>query len=108
MEEIVKRGKITILNCHIQSGNNRILKLMKRYSDTEKIKDAFLRLKKAFPKLIIDTDVIAGFPTETEEEFKDSLNFIKSTNLDMGLMIGFSCKSGTEAEDIKPKIPKDK
>jgi len=104
LEKIVKRQKITQIGIPIQSGSSRILKLMHRFPDTEKMKDAFLRLKKAHPGLVIYTHHLLGFPSETEEEFKQTLNFIKESKIDGGWVFPFSCRSDTKAESIEPKI----
>ncbi len=104
LSEILKRQKITNLDIPIQSGNSRILKLMYRYSNVDKMKNAFLRLKKVFPELTLNTDVIVGFPTETWEEFKQTLDFIIEVGFDAGAFFEFSCKPETKAETIEPKI----
>jgi threonylcarbamoyladenosine tRNA methylthiotransferase CDKAL1 len=107
LEKIVKRNKIKIIDIPIQSASERILKLMHRYSDVEKMRDTFLRLKKADPTLGIDTDIIVGFPTETDKDFKESLCFFQEIDFNSGSCIGFSCKSGTDAEKIEPKVSND-
>ena len=104
LEEILKRGKIKYINIPIQSGSSRVLKLMRRYSNVEKIKDAFIRLKKAYPDLSILTHCIVGFPTETEEEFMGTLEFIRDTNMDIGYLLPMSVRPDTTAENIEPKI----
>lgn len=107
LEEIVQEGKIRRILSAIQSGNSRILGLMNRYNNVEKIKDAFLRLKKANPHILLETESICGFPSETREEFKDTLDFIVDVNLSWGVIFPFSCKTGSKAETIEPKIPND-
>ena len=107
LEKIVKSGKISGIAIPVQSGNGRILKLMSRYHNPDKIKDAFLRLKKACPDITLVTHMIAGFPSETEEEFEESLEFIVSAKIDMGVVMFMSVKSGTRAESMDPKIPDD-
>jgi len=107
LENILKRGKIPIMDIALQSANSRILKLMNRFSDVNKIKDALLRIKKAYPDLSLSAEIILGFPTETEEEFDDTLSFIEDVNLQAGHIYLFSCKTGTEAENINPKISKE-
>ena len=107
MERILKKGKVRRILSSIQSGNPRILKLMRRYPDTEKLKDAYFRLKKAYPDLLLETEAICGFPTETFEEFKDTLKFINDVRFGWGAIFPFSCKTGTKAEEIEPKIPED-
>ena len=104
---IIKTKKIIALGIPIQSGNNRILKLMNRYHDKEKIIEALIKIKKAFPKLILHTHIMIGFPTETEEEFKQTMSFIEKCNFDGGKAFPYSCKSGSVAEQIEPKVPKN-
>ena len=107
LEEIVKKGKIKAICIPIQSGNNRILKHMNRYSDVKKIKSAFIRLRKAYPDLSIATHCIVGFPSETAREFKETLDFIKATYLDLGQIISMSIRADTEAENIEPKVSRE-
>jgi ribosomal protein S12 methylthiotransferase len=104
LEEIFRRNKIHYIDAPIQAGTTRILKLMKRYEQTEKMKDAFTRLKVSTPDLVINTHYILGFPTETEDEFKQTLSFIKDVSFDNIIVIPFSPKAGTIAETIEPKI----
>jgi len=106
-EGILKRGKIKAINVPVQSGSNRILKLMHRYSNSEKIQDVLLRLKKAHPDLTLGTHVIVGFPTETEEEFKETLQLVKKTKINIGALVPMSIKQDTVAENIEPKITRN-
>ena len=78
---------------------------MNRYSDVEKMKVALKKINDALPDVSLNTHIIVGFPTETMEEFKDSLNLIKDMNFSAGLVFLYSEKPGTEAEKIVPKIP---
>jgi MiaB/RimO family radical SAM methylthiotransferase len=107
LEKIMEREKIIRIGVPVQSGSNRILKLMNRFHDKDKIKDALLRLKKVFPKLSLHTHIIVGFPTETEEDFLQTLDFIKDCQFSAGQLMPFSSKSGSEAASIEPKIPMD-
>ncbi len=107
LEKVLRTGKIRRILSSIQSGNPRILKLMHRFPDTEKLKEAYLRLKKAYPDLLLETECICGFPTETMEEFKDTLNFILEVRFGWGAFFPFSCKIGTHCESLEPKIPED-
>ncbi len=104
LEDIVKKGKIKAICIPVQSGDTRILKHMNRYSDVEKIKSAFIRLKKANSDLSLATHCIVGFPSETDQEFKETLDFIKATDLDLGIIMLMSIKGDTEAESIEPKL----
>lgn len=108
LEEIVKKGKIKAICIPVQSADNRILTQMNRYSDVEKIQSAFMRLKKANPDLSLATHCIVGFPSETDQEFEKTLDFIKATHLDLGIIMLMSIKTDTEAEMIEPKVSRDK
>lgn len=107
LEVIVKRDKILLFDISLQSINSRILKLMYRYSDNFIIKDAIQRLKKAGSNMLLSVGCIVGFPTETWEEFEETLQFIKDIDFDWGQIYLFSCKNGTEAEKIEPKVAQD-
>jgi tRNA A37 methylthiotransferase MiaB len=107
LEKILQTGRITRMGSSIQSGNPRVMALMRRYSNIEKIKEAFFRLKKAYPPLVLETEVIVGFPTETFEEFLSTLHVIEEVRFNWGVIYPFSCKTGTEAENINPKIPRE-
>jgi tRNA A37 methylthiotransferase MiaB len=107
LEPIFKKGKITSVNIALQSGCDKILKLMNRYHDIEKIKESLIRLKNCSTKLSLDTHFILGFPTETDKDFLQTIDFIKIIDFDMGFIYRFSCKTGTEAEKIEPKVSND-
>jgi len=104
LEKIVKRKKITNMYIPIQSGNDRILKLMHRLSNIDKIKSACSRLKKSFPGLVLNTHCIICFPSENEEEFKQTLSSIKNCNFNGGYIFLFTGKTGTKAKNINPKV----
>ncbi len=99
LENIFKTGKIESADIPIQSMSSRILKLMNRYSNTEKVRDAILRLKEASPSVKLNTCYILGFPTETREELEDTLNFIDEMNFS-GHIFPFSCEKNSKIEKI--------
>ena len=78
-----------------------------RKLEEEKIIKSLKRLNRSFPEMLLHTHIMIGFPTETEEEFYQTLTFIKDCNFDGGKAFPYSCKSGSIAESIEPKIPKD-
>ena len=104
LEEIIKRKKINYILVAFQSGSNRILNLMKRHSDIDKVKNSCKRLKKIYPDLEISSHAIVGFPTETIEDFKQTLSFIAESNIDGGTFFTFSPRPKTLAEKIEPKV----
>ncbi len=67
------------LHIPVQSGNDEILKEMKRNYTSEQFKEIIKRFRAEIPNISIATDIIVGFPGETEEQFQDSLNLIKET-----------------------------
>lgn len=107
LELILKNKKIYCIESAIQSGNERILKIMRRYSNLNEMKKAYIRIRKSFPEIILTTDCIIGFPSESTKEFNDTLNFINDAGFNAGFIIPYSKRSGTEAEKIEPKISSD-
>ncbi|MBN2065837.1 MAG: radical SAM protein [Candidatus Thermoplasmatota archaeon] len=104
LERILSRNRIAGLDIPFQSGSIRILKSMNRYSDIQKIREACMRLKKASPQLVLGTDCIIGFPSETFENLTKTLDFIKEIGFHVGTAIKYSCKRGTPAETVRPII----
>jgi len=104
LEAIFKSGKIRNIAIPIQSASPRILKLMKRSIDLEKLKNALNRLRTADPDMILETHFMIGFPTETEENFQQTLNFVKDINSEFLVFFRFSLRPGTEIEHLEPQI----
>ncbi len=76
--EILKDDRIfKFIHCPVQSGNNKVLKNMKRKYLIEDYKTSINKLKSAIPNLTVSTDIICGFPQETDEEFNDTLELVK-------------------------------
>lgn len=104
--ELMKENKIIASHLHIplQSGSNRILKLMNRKYDLNYFLDRIEEIKKYRNDLSITTDLIVGFPGETEEDFKetlDTLNKIKFTKIHT---FPYSKREGTKASQMKEQI----
>ena len=96
--------KIRSILLSIQSGNNRILKLMRRPYTKEALLDSVSRLKKAHPDLEIRAHFLIGFPGETIEEFRETLELIEKIHFDHALLFLYSDVDGTEACNMEPKI----
>lgn len=103
-EKILSKKRIKIIEIPIQSGSKKILKLMRRFPEVEKIKESFKRLKSSYPDLKIFSHFIVGFPSEKIEDIQKTLIFIRDANIDSGQVFPFSVKKGTKAEKIEPKI----
>ena len=91
----------------LQSGCNRTLKRMNRKYNAEQYAEACERLRTAFPNVAITTDIIVGFPDETEEDFKESLAFAERMKLDKIHTFPYSPKKGTPAAKMKNQISGD-
>lgn len=91
----------------LQSGCNRTLKRMNRKYNAEQYAEACERLRNTFPNVAIITDIIVGFPDETEEDFKESLAFAEKMKLDKIHTFPYSPKKGTPAAKMKNQISGD-
>ena len=90
----------------LQSGNNLILKRMKRRHSREQAIDFCKKVKSLRKDVVFGADIIAGFPTETDEMFKDSLDIIKKCNLTHLHIFPYSIRKNTPAARM-PQVPKD-
>ena len=88
----------------LQSGSDTTLKNMNRKYTSEEYAAACERLRKAFPHVAITTDIIVGFPTETEENFKESYDFAKKVKLSKIHVFPYSPKEGTPAAKMRPQV----
>jgi tRNA A37 methylthiotransferase MiaB len=104
LETIIKTKRIVFINISLQSGSSRILTLMHKFSEIEKVKDALLRIKKAFPEIYLEAQVLIGFPTETEKNFKGTLNLIKKIRFDSCHIFKYRNKRGIEARTLMPQV----
>ncbi len=83
------------LHLPIQSGSNKILDLMKRGYSVEKYKSIINKLKLYRPNITISTDIIVGFPGETDDDFNDTLDIINFVNFDLSYVYMYSPRIGT-------------
>ena len=89
----------------LQSGNNDILSRMNRNYTAEHYLNLVSKLRNAMPNIAITTDVIAGFPGETEEQFIDTLNIMNEVKFDFAYMFKYSERSGTKATELDDQVP---
>lgn len=103
--EVMKNDKFfKFLHLPIQSGNNEILEKMRRKYTVEDFKEIVLKLREGIPDITIATDMIVGFPTETEEQFHDSIGIIREIRPDVLNRSRFWPRPGTEAEKMEGQI----
>lgn len=106
--ERIKQIKHLCPHFHLsmQSGCDATLKRMNRHYTTEEYAAAVEKLRKAFLDCAITTDVIVGFPGETDEEFTKSLNFVKNIGFAQAHVFAYSRRSGTRAAEMPDQIEK--
>lgn len=88
----------------LQSGSDNTLKKMNRRYTTQEYEAACKRLRRTFPDVAITTDIIVGFPTETDEDFNESYDFAEKVKLSKIHVFPYSPKTGTPAAKIRPQV----
>lgn len=89
----------------LQSGSNKILGLMRRRYRRELYTDRVAKIKSLMPHCCIGVDVIVGFPGESEEDFKDTFDFLHDTDVSYLHVFTYSERANTLAIDMKPVVP---
>jgi len=89
----------------IQSGSDRILKLMHRGYTREKFLGIIKKLRAARPEIGISTDIIVGFPGETEEDFEQTMSLAREVEFDQAYIFKYSPRRDTPAADMPDQIP---
>ena len=106
MQKILKSGKIPYICSAVQSGNNRILKLMDRGYNIEDFKKTISLINKNFPEVDLRTQLMTGFPGETDDEFRDTFELLDAINFDYVEVYHFEARPGTKAAEMKNQVPK--
>mgnify|MGYP000025195196 FL=1 len=96
-----------LLHMPLQSGSDRILKAMKRSYRSEKFLGILQRARQAIPGLAISTDIIVGFPGETEEDFQETMRVIRESEFSVAYTYQYSIRPGTPAAEYEDQIPKE-
>lgn len=106
MIETIAKYKNIMPSIHlpVQSGNDEILKLMGRRYTKEEYLTLFNKIKEKIPNVSITTDIIVGFPNETEEQFNDTLDLVNKCKFDLAFTFIFSKRVGTPAEKMQDNI----
>ena len=105
LNRLVKLDKV----CHhfhlsLQSGSDETLKRMNRKYTTKEFQEVVNRLRKAYEDVILTTDIIVGFPGETEEEFNQTYEFLKRINFYKMHVFPYSIRKGTKAAEMPKQI----
>lgn len=93
------------LHLPVQSGSDRILALMKRNHTALEYKSKIRRLKRVKPDICISTDIIVGFPGETDKDFQQTLDLVKAIHFDQSFSFIYSRRPGTPAADLPDDVP---
>ncbi|PTM58898.1 tRNA (N6-isopentenyl adenosine(37)-C2)-methylthiotransferase MiaB [Desmospora activa] len=105
IEVLAKRGNL-VEHIHLpaQSGNSAILKIMARKYTREHYLELVRKIKKAIPDVVLTTDIIVGFPGETEEQFEETLSLMKEVEYDSAFTFIYSPREGTPAAKMKDDV----
>lgn len=105
--EVLAKGGNLVEHIHlpVQHGNSDILKLMARKYTREHFLELAGKIKNAIPNASFTTDIIVGFPNETEEQFQDTLSLVKEVEFDAAYSFIYSPREGTPAAKMKDNVP---
>ena len=98
---------VTQLHLPVQSGSDNILKRMNRHYSVEKYKDLLQYCREKIDGVTITTDIIVGFPGETEKDFQQTLQLLKDVRYDMAFTFIYSKRSGTPAAEFEEQVPEE-
>lgn len=93
------------LHLPLQSGNDRLLKEMRRGYDVSEFLEIVERFRRGYPRMMLSTDIIVGFPGETEEEFRETMRLVEKVGPDIINVTRFSPRPGTPAARMRVKVP---
>ena len=91
----------------VQSGSSSVLKIMNRKYTREQYLELAAKLRRAVPDITMSTDIIVGFPGETEEDFQETLSLVREVKYDSAFTFLYSVRKGTPAAEYEDQIPED-
>lgn len=108
IEAIANNPKIArVLHLPLQSGSSAVLKKMNRKYTKEQYLKLVDKIKTRIPDVVLSTDIIVGFPGETEEDFEDTLDVVRKVNYEQVFMFIYSRREGTIADKMENQIPEE-
>lgn len=108
IEVMGRSGKICKhLHLPLQSGSSRLLKIMNRRYTKEQYLELVDKIRKAVPDIALTTDIIVGFPGETEEDFEETMDVIRRVRYDSAFTFIYSKRTGTPAAEMENQVPED-
>ena len=107
--EVIRDSKKICNHIHfpLQSGSSRLLKLMNRKYTKEHYLEQVEMIRRILPDVSITTDIIVGFPGETEEDFEDTIDVVKKAKFDSAYTFIYSKRTGTPAARMENQVPED-
>ncbi|NLC18088.1 MAG: tRNA (N6-isopentenyl adenosine(37)-C2)-methylthiotransferase MiaB [Clostridiales bacterium] len=107
--EVMKNSKKICRHLHLplQSGSSRLLKLMNRRYTKEDYLSLVEKIRNAMPDISLTTDIIVGFPGETEEDFEDTLDVVRRVGFDSAFTFIYSKRAGTPAATMKEQVDEE-
>ena len=96
-----------LIHLPLQSGNTKVLKEMNRRYTKEQYLNLVEKMKNKIPNLTLSTDIIVGFPGETDEEFEDTLDVVNKVKFEQVYMFIYSRRVGTPGDKMKEQIPEE-
>ena len=111
-DDLIQVMKNSTKICHhlhlpLQSGSSRLLKIMNRKYDKEKYLEVAEKLRREIPDLSLTTDIIVGFPGETEEDFQETLDVVRRVRYDSAFTFIYSKRTGTPAAVMENQVPEE-
>ncbi|MGM9930702.1 tRNA (N6-isopentenyl adenosine(37)-C2)-methylthiotransferase MiaB [Pradoshia sp.] len=105
--EVLAKGGNMMDHIHlpVQSGNNEVLKIMARKYTREQYLELVRKIKEAIPDVSLTTDIIVGYPNETDEQFEETLSLYKEVEYDLAYTFIYSPREGTPAAKMKDNVP---
>ena len=108
IEAISSSPKICkLIHLPLQSGSTKVLNEMNRKYTKNQYLELVEKMKKQIPNLTLSTDIIVGFPGETEEDFEDTLDVVRKVNFEQVYMFIYSRRVGTPADKMENQIPEE-
>ena len=108
IDVMAKNEKVTrIIHLPLQAGNTKVLKDMNRKYTKEQYLDLANKILTKVPDAVLSTDIIVGFPGETDEEFEDTLDVVRKVNFEQIFMFIYSKREGTIAAEREDQVPEE-
>ncbi len=108
IDAIARNEKVSrIIHLPLQSGNTKVLKEMNRRYTKEQFLELVDKMKARIPNVVFSTDIIVGFPGETDEEFEDTLDVVRKVNFEQIFMFIYSMREGTRGAAREDQVPEE-